>query len=71
MSKDAKATISRRRFMLASAGTAGAAAAVAAALPLAQTATSNTPPAQPAAPDKGGGYQVTEHVLTYYRTARV
>jgi len=71
MSKDATAKISRRRFMIAGAGTAGAAAAVAAALPLAQSETSGMTPAKTAAPDKGGGYQVTEHVLTYYRTARV
>ena len=27
-------------------------------------------PAKPA-PDKGGGYQVTQHVLDYYQTTRV
>ena len=71
MSKVSTAKVSRRRFMIAGAGSAGAAAAVAAALPLTQSETSSAAPAKPAAPDQGGGYQVTEHVLTYYRTARV
>lgn len=71
MSKVLITKVSRRRFMIAGAGTAGAAAAVAGALPLAKSEASSTTPAKTAAPDKGGGYQVTEHVLTYYRTARV
>ena len=70
MSKVSTTKVSRRRLMLAGAGTAGAAAAVAAALPLVKPELSATP-AKTAASDQAGGYQVTEHVLTYYRTARV
>jgi len=59
-----------RRRVFAVGGAAGALAAVAAALPLAR-------PAAPlaalpkAAPEQGGGYQVTQHVLDYYKTTRV
>ena len=54
-----------RRHVFAGAGTAGALAAVAAVLPrtpVEATVASATP--QPA-PEKGGGYQVTQHVLRY------
>jgi hypothetical protein len=45
-------------------------AAAASLVPLPQA--SPTPPAQgQSGPDKGGGYQVTQHVLRYYQTARV
>jgi hypothetical protein len=54
--------------MLAGAGTAGAVAAVA-ALPIAKQAPVTA--AKQDVPEQGGGYQVTEHVLTYYKTARV
>ncbi len=59
-----------RRAVFAGVGVVGALAGVAAVLPLA-------PPAAPvgaapkAHPEAGGGYQVTQHVLQYYRTARV
>jgi len=69
MSKSETNTLSRRR-MFAGAATAGAAAAAVALLPRG--------PAEPAAqtktakaPEAGGGYQVTDHVLRYYRTTRV
>ena len=68
MSKVSKAPISRRRLMIAGAGAAGAAAAVA-ALPIAKQAPVTA--AKHDVPEQGGGYQVTEHVLTYYKTARV
>ena len=60
-----------RRTLFAGAGTAGALAAVAAALPHV------VPEPQPGAdslkpaPEKGGGYQLSEHVKHYYRTTRV
>ena len=59
-----------RRSVFVGASTAGALAAAAVALPL-------SPPAEPvtaalkALPEKGGGYQVTQHVLDYYQTTRV
>lgn len=68
MSKVLKAPISRRRLMIAGAGTASAVAAVA-VLPVTKEAP--VAAAKQAAPEQGGGYQVTEHVLTYYKTARV
>jgi hypothetical protein len=59
-----------RRVVFAGAGTAGALAAAAALLPGVET---EAPvPTQPQAGAEGqGGYQVTEHVLRYYQTARV
>jgi len=66
-----EANLRRRRFLLtASLGSAGAvAAAVVAQSPL----TSETPPATPAAAPqaKGDGYQLSEHILHYYRTTRI
>ena len=67
---DVKLPALTRRRVFAGAGTAGALAAAAVALPLSR-------PAEPvaaalkAAPEKGGGYQVTQHVLDYYQTTRV
>ena len=62
--------VSRRR-LFAGASTAGALAAAAVALPLAQErATPEVAPRQDA-PDKGGGYRLTDHVLRYYQTTRV
>jgi hypothetical protein len=60
-----------RRKVFAGVGTAGALAAVATALPLVKI-----PPAEVAAAAKPGhesaeGYQLTQHVLRYYQTARV
>ena len=59
----------KRRGMLLGAGVAGAAALVAKSLPVAP---SDAVPAsaQPVA-DAAGGYQVTQHVLRYYETAKV
>ena len=60
-----------RRRVFAAAGTVGALAAVAAVLP--GTSRPVAAPAEPAAPapSSGGGYQLSEHVQRYYRTARV
>ncbi len=61
--------LSRRR-LFAGAGTAGAVAAVASVLPLAREAA--VPVAETkAAPAKGGGYAVTDHVKQYYKTTLV
>ena len=70
MSKTTATPVSRRR-LFAGAGTAGALAAVAAALPLLPPATPVAADAPKAAPDAGGGYQLTAHVQRYYQTARV
>lgn len=60
-----KAKLSRRHFLLAAgAGAAGAAAIVARK----QTAGA---PSQDKTPESGKGYQLTEHVRNYYRTAKI
>ena len=60
-----------RRRVFAAAGTAGALAAVAAVLPgTSRPVAAPAAPAEPA-PPSGGGYQLSEHVQRYYRTARV
>jgi len=67
---DVKLPVLSRRRVFAGAGTAGALAAAAVALPLARP-TGPVVAALKAAPEKGGGYQVTQHVLDYYQTTRV
>jgi len=67
---DSKLPILSRRHVFAGAGTAGALAVAAAALPLAGEA-GKVAAAPKAAPEKGGGYQETAHVLRYYQTTRV
>jgi len=67
---DSKTPELSRRKLFAGAGTAGALAAAAVALPLARPTEPVAAAAKPA-PEKGGGYQVTQHVLDYYRTTRV
>jgi hypothetical protein len=66
--RNKESTLHRRR-LLGGVGTVGALAATAAVLP------SKREPAEAtvaqATPDRGGGYQVTEHVLRYYQTAKV
>jgi hypothetical protein len=71
MSKVTIPGISRRRLMFAGAGTAGALAAAAAVLPVVREAAAPAAPDAKDALDRNGGYQVTEHVLRYYQTARV
>jgi hypothetical protein len=70
MSKTASPHLTRRR-VFAGAGTAGALAAAAALLPQGPkpaAAAAEGPLAGAAGAD---GYQLTEHVLRYYQTARV
>jgi len=59
-----------RRVFLAGAATAGAAAAGAAALPGA-TAQPQSAAVPPSAPERGGGYRLSEHVKRYYKTTLV
>jgi hypothetical protein len=69
MSEPLRSRLSRRQ-VFAGAGTAGTLAAVAVVVPLAGP--DPTPKVEPKpAPDKGGGYQVTQHVLRYYETTKV
>jgi hypothetical protein len=61
-----------RRKLLGAAGTTGALAAAAAVLATRQSEPADTADAQTgAAPAKGGGYRLTEHVMRYYQTTKV
>lgn len=59
-----------RRTLFAGASAVGAVAAVASLLPAAQPAEQANQELKPA-PEKGGGYQLTEHVKQYYQTTRL
>lgn len=59
-----------RRHVFAGAGTVGALAAAAAVLPLSRESTAVAVEPK-AVPERGDGYQVTQHVLRYYETAKV
>ncbi len=69
--QDQKTQASRRGFFLA-AGVTGAAVAAGSLLP-GQPAGMAAPPVEalPPAPEKGGGYVLSEHVKRYYRTTQV
>jgi hypothetical protein len=59
-----------RRTLFAGAGTAGAIAAAASLVP--GIVQENAPqPQAKAPPEKGGGYQLTEHVKRYYRSTLI
>ncbi|MDO9286792.1 MAG: formate dehydrogenase [Aquabacterium sp.] len=62
--------LSRRR-LFAGAGTAGALAAVATVLPSQREAVPEASAQPKAAPEAGGGYQLTAHVKQYYQTTKV
>lgn len=64
----AKAKLSRRT-LFAGAGTASALAAVATVLPRVVEPEAPSPELKPA-PERGGGYQLTDHVRQYYKTTR-
>ena len=69
MQQDSQTKPSRRGFFFGAAAT-GAAAAAVVALP--QLATPDVAPAEPGpAPEKGGGYSLSEHVKRYYKTTRL
>lgn len=59
-----------RRTLFAGASAVGAVAAVASLLPAAQPV-EQTPQELKPAPEKGGGYQLTDHVKQYYQTTRL
>jgi hypothetical protein len=59
---------SRRGFFLGAA-TVGAAAVAATALPKVGEVPAATAPSLPPAPEKGGGYSLSEHVKRYYQSA--
>ena len=60
-----------RRTLFAGAGTVGALAAAAALLPKTPAAVPTAVAAAVTPPAAEGGYQLTEHVLRYYQTARI
>jgi hypothetical protein len=60
---------SRRGFFFGAAATSAAAAAIV-ALPGVRSLESELPASKPA-PEKGGGYSLSEHVKHYYRTTRI
>jgi hypothetical protein len=61
----------QRRKLLGAAGTTGALAVAATVLATRQDEPAADAAPSGAAPAKGGGYRVTEHVLRYYQTAKV
>jgi hypothetical protein len=60
-----------RRTLFAGVSTVGAVAAVASLIPSVQQAVMPVEPLAKAAPLKGGGYALTEHVKRYYKTTLV
>lgn len=60
-----------RRTLFAGVGTAGAVAAAATLLPRTVQQPSETVAEPKPAPEKGGGYQVTEHVKRYYKSTLI
>jgi len=66
---DSQPKPSRRGFFFGAAAT-GAVAAVAVALPGIQAPEAALPEPKPA-PEKGGGYSLSDHVKRYYSTTRV
>ena len=60
-----------RRTLFAGAGTLGALATVASLSVTSPVTPQIQEAALPPAPEKGGGYSLSEHVKRYYRTTRV
>ena len=69
MSESQQPKASRRGFMWGAAA-AGAATAVVATLPLSGPAEAPVTEKKPA-PENGGGYHVTDHIKSYYKTTLV
>ena len=67
--QDSQPKPSRRGFFFGAAAT-GAAAAAIVALPGAPALVAQ-PQEQKPAPERGGGYSLTEHVKQYYKTTRI
>jgi hypothetical protein len=61
----------QRRKLLGAAGTTGALAAAATLLATRDETPAQAEPEAGAAPKRGGGYRLTEHVLRYYQTTKV
>jgi hypothetical protein len=70
MSKPVQPAPLSRRTIFAGAGAVGAVATLAAVLPRTPAAPVVAEVPKPV-PDTAGGYQVTQHVLRYYQTAKV
>jgi hypothetical protein len=68
--RDSRQPALSRRTVFVGASVAGAAVAAAAVLPAAAVV-EKTPPSAGPQPSSTGGYQLTEHVQRYYRTAKV
>ncbi len=68
--QDSQPKPSRRGFFFGAAAT-GAAAAAVVALPGAAALNGASVEAPKPAPEKGGGYTLSEHVKRYYKTTRV
>ena len=68
--QDSQPKPSRRGFFLGAAAT-GAATAAVMALPGIKTAPEVALAPPRSAPEKGGGYSLSEHVQRYYKTTRV
>ncbi|RYY68447.1 MAG: formate dehydrogenase [Comamonadaceae bacterium] len=60
-----------RRTLFAGAGTAGALAAAASLVPGAREAAAEAAALPQPAPERGGGYALSEHVKRYYKTTRL
>ena len=60
-----------RRTLFGAASTAGAVAAVASLIPTVIAEPPSAVAALKPAPEKGGGYSLSDHVKQYYRTTRV
>ena len=60
-----------RRTLFAGAGTVGAVAAVATVMPGIQATETAAATEPKPAPERGGGYTLSEHVKHYYRTTRI
>jgi hypothetical protein len=60
-----------RRTLFAGVGTAGAIAAAATVVPQVVHRQAEAAPEPAPAPEKGGGYQLSEHVKRYYKTTLV
>lgn len=60
-----------RRTLFAGAGTVGAVAAVASVMPGVGAPEAAATPEPKPAPERGGGYTLSEHVKHYYRTTRL
>lgn len=59
-----------RRTLFAGASAAGAVAGIASLLPVAPVDAPSAVQEPRAAPQRGGGYSLSEHVKRYYRTTR-